>query len=312
MDTVPAIPASAAAGTGEASPALRQYGEGDDPTRPEGLPCRHSHNGCKYIGRSWGAIIGHERLFHGHSYASLKGSYLYQMGTVELNAKQTERYQKKRREDKKNEPTESARKGKATSKKPATSQDVGEDFTKDGGAASKLEQTQKEVSTNPKEPIGEKSKTRNEERDAEPEGEQKEGGNRPKARFGSSAENSRPEVNKHKTRKDKIPEGKRKLYEEFTLPRDEGYPRRLKVDDSAHEFMQSLLNAWQRNNRTESDTLPTSSEWYLDARVECIKAGLLTKKHSPDVVKSYLKHFIYEREEKHRKPAAETSSTEEK
>ncbi len=54
--------------------------------------------------------------------------------------------------------------------------------------------------------------------------------------------------------------------------------------------MEEKLLEWQAETNAGSKfSLPYGNEWYYDMRVEAIKQGLLTKLHSQDVVKSYLK-----------------------
>jgi hypothetical protein len=288
---------------------LPPYKEGDDPTKPEGLAC--NHDACTFIGRTWGGLLRHHGK-HGWTYASLKGTYLYKMGSAELNRKQNERYHKKRMENKKSKPTDSPGRGKAPSKRQATSQNKEEHPEEREGAASKVGRAHicAELSKEKQEDEEgeENDEEENEEDECEVE-EQEEEGNSQKSAYSlaGSAESSQQELPR-KRQKERIPEEKRMIYEQFTLPKDEHAPRRLKVDETTHAFMQGLLKVWQEDNGAEPHALPKSSEWYLDARVECIKGGFLSKFHSSDVVRSYLKHYIYEDKRKHRGPAATTSS----
>tara|TARA_B110001469_G_scaffold68485_1_gene65210 strand:+ start:900 stop:1928 length:1029 start_codon:yes stop_codon:yes gene_type:complete len=293
MDAVPTIFAGAATGKADEAalpPALREYDEGDDPTKPGGLPCRHNREGCKYIGSSWGAILGHERQRHGKSFASLKGTYLYEQGTAELNAKQNARNQAKRIREGTNEPTKSARRSKVHSNEPKASQDKHEHCKNYERAASKLERPRSGTASSREQHASGQEKHKSEEDDIEKDGKRNGEVINESDSLVCSAESSSQGLKEK--RKEEISEEKWKLYAQFILPKDEGTPKRLKVDKTAHEFMHSLLKTWQQKNRAELHELPTSSEWYLDARVESIKTGLLTKQHSVDVVRSYLKHYV--------------------
>ena len=97
---------------------------------------------------------------------------------------------------------------------------------------------------------------------------------------------------KAKKSKSKISDEKLRLYEEYTTPKPVASTKRCKVDPAAHEWMQERLRQWQDANGKGKLALPYSNEWYLDARVDCIKAELITKEHSEHVVRSYLRSYI--------------------
>lgn len=90
-------------------------------------------------------------------------------------------------------------------------------------------------------------------------------------------------------KKKKICEAKRVLYAEYTIKKDIGDKTRYSVSANAHEFMINELCKWQVAHGLDILAVPVHNEWYLDIRVEMIKAGLLSKAHSQDVVRSYLK-----------------------
>ena len=56
--------------------------------------------------------------------------------------------------------------------------------------------------------------------------------------------------------------------------------------------MEIKLFEWQLANTKGPYELPSDGDWYLAARMECIQSDLITKQHSNDVVKSYLKSFV--------------------
>ena len=87
-----------------------------------------------------------------------------------------------------------------------------------------------------------------------------------------------------------ISQEKRAVHTEYTEEKEAG--TRLKVDQSAKKFMETMLRQWQQENGKENTDLPYLNEWYFDLRVEAIKAGLLDKKHSQDVCRSYLKPYM--------------------
>ena len=64
------------------------------------------------------------------------------------------------------------------------------------------------------------------------------------------------------------------------------------MDPAAHQWMREQLLQWQSANRKSITESPYANEWYYDKRVEAIDAGLLTKMHSNDVVKSYLNNSV--------------------
>jgi hypothetical protein len=71
--------------------------------------------------------------------------------------------------------------------------------------------------------------------------------------------------------------------------------KRMKVDSAAHRWMEARLQRWQAENGLPEHEWPTKKEWYLDARVDAIDAQVLTRQHSEDVVRSYLKHYCTKR-----------------
>ena len=68
--------------------------------------------------------------------------------------------------------------------------------------------------------------------------------------------------------------------------------RRIKVDKEANDWMKEKLIAWQKEEGTGPADKPFLNEWYMDARLDCIRAGLITKLHRPDVVRSFVAHFV--------------------
>ena len=87
-------------------------------------------------------------------------------------------------------------------------------------------------------------------------------------------------------KKSKIPEEKRKLYEEYYIKTFDG--TRTYIDDSANDWMRAELRQWQQANNKGPEEVPFSTEWYLDKRIEAIKAGHLTKHHCEDAVRNVL------------------------
>jgi hypothetical protein len=85
---------------------------------------------------------------------------------------------------------------------------------------------------------------------------------------------------------------KLKLYEEYTEHKEVLSVRRSKVDKEAKDWMKEKLIAWQTEEGTGPADKPFLNEWYLDARVDCIRAGLITKLHCPDVVRSFVADFV--------------------
>ena len=84
------------------------------------------------------------------------------------------------------------------------------------------------------------------------------------------------------------------LYAEYAPPaRGPGYTKRNKVADVAHAWMVDKLQKWQALENKKEYERPNDKNWYLDARIECIKAGFLTRDHSEDVVRSYLKSYVH-------------------
>ena len=63
---------------------------------------------------------------------------------------------------------------------------------------------------------------------------------------------------------------------------------RVRPNPMAHEGMLEQLTEWQQQNGKADYERPTDKEWNMDARVECIKAGHITKYSCPDVVRSHL------------------------
>ena len=88
-----------------------------------------------------------------------------------------------------------------------------------------------------------------------------------------------------------IPFDKLKLYNEYTMPKA-SLSRRMKVSPQAHAYMVERVKEWQHENCMGQTDRPVLNEWYLDVRVDAIQAGILTKDHSSDVVKSYLKSWV--------------------
>lgn len=88
-----------------------------------------------------------------------------------------------------------------------------------------------------------------------------------------------------------IPAEKVKMYAEFSIPRLSPC-QRLRVDKAAHGWMEKRLQEWQEEHSKGPADLPSNVEWYLDARIDCIKAGLITMEHSNDVVRSYLRNLV--------------------
>ena len=95
-----------------------------------------------------------------------------------------------------------------------------------------------------------------------------------------------------KTRKNSISSDKLKLYDQYTMPKG-SLSRRMKVSPEAHAYMVERVKEWQQENCMGQTDRPVLNEWYLDVRVDAIQAGFLTKHHSPDVVKSYLKSWVF-------------------
>ena len=56
--------------------------------------------------------------------------------------------------------------------------------------------------------------------------------------------------------------------------------------------MEEKLKRWQAESGKGESALPSDTEWFRDARAECIQAKLLTKEHSMDVARSYLKSYV--------------------
>ena len=52
--------------------------------------------------------------------------------------------------------------------------------------------------------------------------------------------------------------------------------------------MRAELRQWQQANNKGPEEVPFSTEWYLDKRIEAIKAGHLTKHHCEDAVRNVL------------------------
>jgi len=73
------------------------YTANDNDRLEGGLKCYFPD--CKYIGFSWESILNHVRTRHKIKYKELKGSYLYEMGSAELMAKQKEYRARKRAAD---------------------------------------------------------------------------------------------------------------------------------------------------------------------------------------------------------------------
>ena len=68
--------------------------------------------------------------------------------------------------------------------------------------------------------------------------------------------------------------------------------RRAKVSDKAHEWMENEFRIWREMNGLEqTDELPYGNIWYWEKRIDGIQSGYLTKAHSRDVVRSWLKHI---------------------
>ena len=67
---------------------------------------------------------------------------------------------------------------------------------------------------------------------------------------------------------------------------------RSRVDQQAHEWMEAELRSWQASEGKGDAELPYGNDWFLLKRVACIKANLVTRTHSDDVVKSYLKSYV--------------------
>ena len=95
-----------------------------------------------------------------------------------------------------------------------------------------------------------------------------------------------------KQAKSAIPPEKLEKYKEYVEAKPVG-TQRLSVSDEAHKWMETRLQNWQQENDKGKYERPTSKEWYLDARVACIDAQHITKSHSEDVVKSYLKAYVF-------------------
>ena len=68
--------------------------------------------------------------------------------------------------------------------------------------------------------------------------------------------------------------------------------QRSRVAPEAHELMISKLTQWQKANDANSLERPHFNAWYLNLRITLIKRGLLTKQHSLDVCRSFIKSFI--------------------
>lgn len=90
---------------------------------------------------------------------------------------------------------------------------------------------------------------------------------------------------------DKPIANKSHIFAEYKRPPATG-ARRMKVDPMAHEWMVDQLKSWQQANNKGEAELPFANQWYLDKRIEAIKAGLLQKEHSEDIVRSYLKSKV--------------------
>ena len=67
---------------------------------------------------------------------------------------------------------------------------------------------------------------------------------------------------------------------------------RTRVSSEAHEWMRAQLRSLQASEGMSPTDLPYGNEWFHLQRVEAIKQDLLTRTHSTDVVKSYLKSYI--------------------
>ena len=67
---------------------------------------------------------------------------------------------------------------------------------------------------------------------------------------------------------------------------------RMFVGPSAHEWMERELRNWQIEVGASQLVCPRGNEWYRWKRVELIKIILLSRSHSDDVVKSYIKSYI--------------------
>ena len=83
---------------------------------------------------------------------------------------------------------------------------------------------------------------------------------------------------------------KQKLYDEYTVRSVSS--RMWPASIAAHDWMDEKLKEWQAKNKKHQHDMPFLNEWFLDARVECIHAGFITKEHSRDVVRSYIKSYL--------------------
>jgi hypothetical protein len=68
--------------------------------------------------------------------------------------------------------------------------------------------------------------------------------------------------------------------------------RRTKVDPCAHEYMRSAVREWQTRASKTANDKPYANEWYWDLRIELIKKGMLSRNHSQDVCRSYIKKWV--------------------
>ena len=80
-------------------------------------------------------------------------------------------------------------------------------------------------------------------------------------------------------------------------PAMQGLGKRMKVAQAAHAFMREALQEWQSAEGKSASDKPYGNEWYHALRTRMIKADLITKDHSKDVCRSYLKSWLKKQSE---------------
>ena len=86
-------------------------------------------------------------------------------------------------------------------------------------------------------------------------------------------------------------EAKQELYKTFAPQAKSVMGHRMGVTPEGHDFMKERLKEWQTFHKRSMKERPYANEWYWDLRILMIQKELLSRDHSLDVCRSYLKNW---------------------